>query len=342
MDKLNLNHILDPDWLKSRGIVDYAVTQESKALTFHHFEKWVDEKKQGALGYLADHRKEMREDIKSVFPEFQSAIVFLFSYEKQAKSLEKFYQSDLSNGSKIASYVLGFEGEDYHVTLLNILNEIKEKIQNESSLIQIKHSLDIQPVLERDLAYRAGLGWFGKNSMLINRKYGSYFLIGSLLLSEKVDAINLPIETDHCGNCQACVDACPTRAIDPKNRTLIADQCISTFSIELFKDAQAPEGMTANARGEIFGCDICQIVCPWNRKDEGSVMFLSQEMNEKQKLIYDFFLTRNLDEVAQDLESMTNRAFRKLFKETSLERTGRIGLLKNINAYRIFRKHNSK
>jgi epoxyqueuosine reductase len=151
--------------------------------------------------------------------------------------------------------------------------------------------------------------------MLISKKHGSFFLISSILINKKLNLNTRTIEIDHCGNCTKCIDACPTNAIID-NKVIDANKCISTFTIELFKDAEAPKGYPTN-RGEIFGCDICQDVCPWNTKplDKSELM----ESPEYLKIFEE-----------TNLEVISNREFKKIFKGTSLERTGRVGLLKNI------------
>ena len=188
------------------------------------------------------------------------------SYAKEKSFLDRFYKDDPeANGLKLASYSLGFEGMDYHHILRDSLQKISLEIKKIYPNCIFSHSLDIQPVLERDLAARAGLGWFGKNSMFISRQEGSFVMLGSLFLSTTLPLKEGRIETDHCGTCTRCIDLCPTKAIDPETRTLQSEKCISTFTIELFKeDKVAPLGMD-QANGEIFGCDICQDVCPWNK-----------------------------------------------------------------------------
>jgi len=294
--------------LQKNQIFDWAYTEESRPKTFDYYKKWVKDNHQGPLDYLADHRKDLREDIKNFFPDFKSALVFLFDYTPSAKANIE------SKNFKFASYTKGFEGFDYHYWIKEKLIEIAAKL----NLQNYSLSIDAQPVLERDLAFRAGLGWFGKNSMLISREGGSFFLISSILLSEKLNLETNNTETDHCGNCTRCIDACPTNAI-LDNRTILAKNCISTFTIELFKDAEAPKGYPTK-RGEIFGCDICQEVCPWNQKPLKRVESISEVDFEKK-----FKET--------DLESISNREFRRIFKGTSLERTGRVGLLKNLKKF---------
>lgn len=316
---------LDEGLLSKLGVVDWGYTEEGTPVSFDKFESWVEKGNHGPLGYLSDHRKDLRKSLESVNENFQSAVVFLFSYASEKAALEEFYKSSESNGYKVAGYSLAFGGGDYHYELRRRLVEIGEKIGGE-----FKVSLDIQPVLERDLAYRTGLGWFGKNSMLIHQKKGSFNMIGALLFDKKLGLGINEVQTDHCGQCTACIDACPTDAIDLEKRQIVASKCISTFTIELFKDAEPPKGYENTS--EIFGCDICQDVCPWNKrmKREGEVEEAASWPEGKAVDIVNFFLRPNLKELTQNLGELSNRGFQKLFKGTSFERTGRVGFLKNL------------
>ncbi|MGB0453104.1 MAG: epoxyqueuosine reductase [Bacteriovoracaceae bacterium] len=327
--------VFSPELLQNLGIVDWGGTHRERPESFDHFSNWVDKGLHNPLHYLGDHRKELRSNLKNVFPEYQTALVFLFSYAKTTKEFSDFYESDESNGLRMASYVLGFEGLDYHIVLLEKLERLKKELLKSYPQAKIIHSLDIQPILERDLAYSSGLGWFGKNSMLINQKHGSYFIIGSLLIDQKIDYPEKQIEIDHCGSCTKCIDFCPTDAIDPEARTLISEKCISTYTIEVFKpERMDPPSKMEESRGEIYGCDICQDVCPWNQKVFKSMEmeshFLSEKLSENTKLLFEFFLSRPKEEVIAELKSMSNKAFEKKFKQTPLARTRRVGVLKNL------------
>jgi epoxyqueuosine reductase len=206
------------------------------------------------------------------------------------------------------------------------LNEIGEKLKIDLPELEYKISLDVHPVLERDLAYRSGLGWFGKNSMLINQENGSYTLIGSLLLNQKLE---LPIKSpasDHCGTCTRCIDACPTNAIDGDMRVIESKKCISTFTIEQFKDGPAPSGFPVETK-EVFGCDICQEVCPWNNKP------LAKAIPEESASELVKFFNRDIQTIHDDISAMSNNAYKRFFKGTSFERSGKRGLLKNLKLY---------
>lgn len=322
---------LEAEFLQVLGVVDYAYTEESQALHFDKYQIWLNEKNHGPLTYLEGDRGDKRQDLSKFWPEFQSAMVFLFSYKNTKKILE----NEKSSNLKIASYTLGFDGLDYHHVLKEKLILIAETISKTNPGLKFQISLDVHPVLERDLALRSGLGWVGKNSMLIHRKEGSYFIIASLLLNQKFEMPKRSIETDHCGQCTKCIDACPTQAIDIKTRTIIAKDCISTFTIEQMKLDDIPSVKMDLSTKNIFGCDICQDVCPWNKKllsilSLGPVII---SLTSLQNTILDYFCRRSANEIKNDLTSVSDRQFRKRFIRTSFERSGKKGLLKNILFY---------
>lgn len=313
-------NLFSKDLLDSLGILDWGYTEESIPTSFEHFNDWTN-LHAGELTYLTDHRRELRSDIKKVYPEFKSALVFLFNYQEEKKYLLN------KNLHEVAGYALGFKGEDYHFEIARRLKVLFEELHLENS--EFKISLDIHPILERDLAFRAGLGWFGKNSMLISREHGSYFLIGSLLLNQKLDFQKKELSPDHCGKCRLCIDNCPTLAINPETRTIKADLCLSTFTIEMMKDITPPEGYQ-KSRGEVFGCDICQDVCPWNVK-----VIRSKNISEKlsdRSLQMIQWLQRDPQIIIQELEVMSKRGVKKLFEGTVFERPGKIGWIKNFKA----------
>lgn len=311
--------VLDNELLKSLGVLDWGYTEEAIPLTLSHYEAWTQSSLHGSLNYLADHRKHLRRDLRLVYPEFQSALVFLFSYQHAKKWMLE------NNQHSVAAYTLGFEGEDYHRALKSRLTQIAESIQ--ISDLKFFFSIDAQPVLERDLAYRAGLGWFGKNSMLINQKEGSYFIIGSILLNQKLPLEIAKLDIDHCGQCTACADACPTNAINVETRTLEAAKCISTYTIEIFKDTEPPAGFD-KSRGEIFGCDICQDVCPWNRKP---LLRTIAELNLKDSFSYlkEWIFVWPKEKFRNFISGETNRGLKKKFFGTPFDRPGKEGWLKN-------------
>lgn len=331
--------ILNSNNLKQYGITDFSSSIQSIPSTLDRYNKWVQDDKHLPLMYLEGHRQDLRQDLKTYFPEFEQSVTFLFSYAKTWRGLRSFYKNNkLSNGLKISSYVLGFGGVDYHHIVKKHLEEISLKLQEIDPELLVKLSLDIHPVLERDMAVRSGLGWFGKNSMFISKTHGSFTILGSILLSKKIlDQQESPIEVDHCGQCSRCIEACPTDAIDKNSRTLIASKCISTFTIEMFKDTQAPEGME-KAEGEIFGCDICQDVCPFNLRliRQNTIPELSLEELEQGEngTLFNYFLKRPIGEIISSIKNLSNRRYQKDFYFSSLSRTGRVGMLKNLFFYK--------
>lgn len=327
---MKISPLLNSELLENLEVVDWGYTEDPIPSSFAHYEKWVEEKKHGPLNYLSDYRKDLRGDLRKVYPEFQSALVFLFSYKKTKKWMLE------NNHHSVASYALGFEGEDYHYNLKNRLQLIAESLSLQNFFL----SIDMQPVLERDLAARAGLGWFGKNSMLINRKEGSYFIIGSLLLDRKLPIEKSKIDTDHCGQCTACGDACPTKAIDLETRTLIADKCISTYTIELFRETPPPAGFE-QSRGEIFGCDICQDVCPWNRKPLARTLS-ELKLKDSFSFLKEWFFIWTRENFLEYINQQTNRGLKKKFFGTVFERPGKEGWQKNLKAIISSRNGSSK
>lgn len=313
---------IDPKLLEESKVVDWGYTEELRPRSFDTYLKWVEDGCHGPLKYLEDERRLKRESLKEVYPECESALVFLFTYIDAKK-----YELEQNPKNKIASYTIGFEDQDYHFWIKEKLDILGQELSKKFEGLEYKFSLDVHPVLERDLAFRSGLGWFGKNSMLINKEHGSYTLIGSLLLNQKLDIQTSNLEVDHCGNCTRCIDACPTNAIDPVKRTVNANHCISTFTIEMFKDVPPPKGYPVESQ-EVFGCDICQEVCPWNNKP---LKKINADHFEESDLVA--FFNRELDPIIYDVEQMSNRQFKEFFKRTSFERVGKRGLLKNLKHY---------
>lgn len=341
------NYLFDSSLLKQLGIISIGYTEDPYSQSYTHYRDWLLRGENGPLTYLQGERFEIRKDLRSYFPPFQSALVFLFPYTQFKKDWEvKLGKEDFLGHPVIASYALAFDGEDYHNVLRRPLEKMAHQLLTSFNSLEgegsddliYSYSLDQHPVMERDLAYRANLGWFGKNSMLIHPEYGSYFMIASLLLSKK-----LPVEVvgrfnqkrtnvlDHCGHCRACIDICPTGAIN-SDRTVNAKKCISTFTIEMFKDISPPLGLKESDR-EIFGCDRCQDVCPWNKKvlkKTNSSLKSMETFPPLLQKIWDFFYSRGVVVTSQELEGWSNRFYRRFFQGSAFERVGRVGMLKNL------------
>ena len=247
------------------GFVLTGVTTPDPPPHLPVFENWLKQGRHASMGYLADDRSRARRaDPRLILPECKSILVLAFPYPDPKLVLSEVEgtaeAADApSLGGRVASYAWG---DDYHIL-------IPEKLKGLAAFIeqQVGHPVknrwytDTGPILERELAQRAGLGWIGKNSMLINPKLGSYFLLAELFLDLDLEP-DPTFETDHCGTCTRCIEACPTQCILP-DRTLDARSCISFLTIEL-KDG-IPSELRPMIGSWVFGCDICQMVCPWNR-----------------------------------------------------------------------------
>ncbi len=315
--------------LKKYLVTDWGYTNELSPISFERYEDWVNSGDAGDLKYLTDHRKDIRKSLSLLWPESKSALVFLFSYFSDKRSVENFLQNNKDwNGKKISGYVFGFEGEDYHHLLGQKLVGIGEDLKQVIPNLEYKIALDLHPNLDRDLAYRTGLGWYGKNSMFISKSHGSFTLIGSLILNQEIDLKLNAFETDHCGQCRRCIEACPTDAISD-HRTIIVNKCISTFTIESFKEKPPPVGHDENSPW-IFGCDICQDVCPWNKRLLKIEKVPVKELNEQQLKFINFFLLRPICDVYEAITKFSKKEYLRFFEKTPFERLGKNGMLKNL------------
>jgi epoxyqueuosine reductase len=235
------------------GFILAGVTSSDPPAHYPIFTEWLEKGHHATMDYLASERSRLRRaDPKQILPECKSILILALPY---ANSESKVQNSEF----RIASYALG---ADYHDVIPPRLKQLVEFIEE-----QVGHPVpnrcytDTGPILERELAQRAGLGWIGKNSMLINPRAGSTFLLAEILLGVELEP-DPPFPTDHCGSCTRCLDACPTQCILP-NRTLDSNRCISYLTIE--NKGGIPEDLRPHMQNWIFGCDICQQVCPWNR-----------------------------------------------------------------------------
>lgn len=284
------------------GFVLAGVTSSEPPQHYNIFENWLEQNKHGTMQYLAEERGRIRRaDPKKILPECKSILVLALPYSSFSTHHSSFH---------IASYALG---EDYHETIPARLKQIVEFIEEQvGHPIPNRYYTDTGPILERELAQRAGLGWIGKNSMLINPQAGSTFFLAEILLGIELEPDN-PFSTDHCGTCTRCLTACPTQCIQP-DRTVDARRCISYLTIEL-KD-EIPEGLRSQMENWIFGCDICQQVCPWNR------FSLPADPAFEPKI--------PLPVLISDL-TLSSGEFNQRFKKSPIKRTKRRGYLRNLS-----------
>ena len=213
-------------------------------------ENWLNQNRQGKMSYLENHF-DKRVDPTLLVPGAKSVISLMYNYHNPDPQADP-------EAPKIAQYAYG---KDYHHVLKAKLRCLMERIQEKVGDIQGRAFVDSAPVLERDWARRSGIGWMGKNTLLIHPKAGSYFFLAELIIDLEL-APDGPIK-DYCGTCRRCIDACPTDAIDEAGYVMDGSKCISYFTIEL-KEA-LPEEYKGQFENWMFGCDICQQVCPWNR-----------------------------------------------------------------------------
>ncbi|MEN9564528.1 MAG: hypothetical protein RIR73_2772 [Chloroflexota bacterium] len=254
------------------------------------------------MDYLASERsRSRRADPKLILPECKSILVLALPYTPAVNG----QRSDFN----IAAYALG---DDYHDIIPPKLQELVQFIEE-----QVGHSVpnryytDTGPILERELAQRAGLGWIGKNSMLIHPQAGSTFLLAEILLGIHIEP-DAPFTTDHCGTCTRCIEACPTQCILP-NRTINSNRCISYLTIENKKEI--PEEIREQVGNWVFGCDICQQACPWNRFSHPADPALEPSIP--------------LPVLTSDL-TLTSSKFNQRFKRSPIKRAKRRGYLRNL------------
>lgn len=216
------------------------------------------------------------------------------------------------NAPKISKYAYGI---DYHFVIKEKLHQLLEAIRKEIGDIQGRGFVDSAPVLERAWAVKSGLGWVGKNGNLINKQMGSYFFIATLITDLEL-AYDAPYTQDFCGTCNKCIEACPTEAILP-NKVIDGSKCISYFTIEL-KDEIINSTLKNKFDDWMFGCDVCQDVCPWNRfkKATREIKFTP--------------LPEILNFTTADWEELTEEAFKKIFKNSPIKRAKYKGIKRNL------------
>jgi epoxyqueuosine reductase len=270
--------------------------------TADHFDRWISSGFAGDMDYLP-RGSEKRRDTRLPFPGARSAIVVGLDYGGRSRS------------GPVARYA---RGDDYHELMWRMLDSLHEWIDGQLGFhASGKSYVDTGPILERDLARKAGIGWFGKNTMLINPRIGSFFFIGTLLIDLDLEP-DAPFEADRCGTCTRCLEACPTDALlEP--RMLDATRCISYLTIET--KGAIPRDLREGVGDRVYGCDICQDVCPWN------VSFASDTDNEA-------FAPRRLMEadargISREILAMDAESFRATFKGSPMKRARLRGLKRN-------------
>jgi epoxyqueuosine reductase len=298
------NHTRFIKELAKRTGFDYCGIAKARYLDqdARRLEQWLQKGMHGKMAYMENHF-DLRVDPSKLVPGARSVITLLKNYypgEQQEQEL------------KISKYAWG---KDYHSVIKQQLRLFMDEIQQNIGEVNGRGFVDSAPVLERTWAKESGLGWIGRNGNMITKEAGSFFFIATLITDLELNYDD-PFVKDYCGSCTRCIDACPTDAIQP-DRTVNGSQCISYFTIEL-KDEIIPDEMKGKFGNWMFGCDICQDVCPWNR---------FSKPHDEQGFSP---LPELLDLSAKQWEEISEESFKKIFKDSPLSRAKYKGIKRNI------------
>jgi epoxyqueuosine reductase len=291
-----------------------GIAPAAPADDFQHLQRWLARGFGGEMDYMSRHAQ-ARKHPESILSAVRSVVMVGLSYRGarvrvSAPRQEGHAPTPPRSPGRVARYA---QGADYHDVLRAKLKRLLAWVQGQSPGTRGRAVVDTAPLLERDFARRAGLGWIGKNTMLLNKKQGSYFFLGALLLDIDLPA-DLAHQASHCGTCTACLDACPTQAFAGPGQ-LDARRCISYLTIEL--RASIPDELRPRMGDWLFGCDVCQEVCPWNRKAPSGTEPRLQHRAELE----------GIDPA--ELLSLSEEQFHERFHGTALTRPRRGGLLRN-------------
>lgn len=272
-----------------------------------HLKQWLNSGYHGEMKWM-EREPEKRTAPQILFPEAKSVIAVALNYYTPHQ-----HDSD-SNKGKVSRYAWG---DDYHNVMQEKLRELLGWIKTEIPEAEGKVCCDIQPIMDKAWAVRAGLGWIGKHTNVITKEYGSWIFLGEILLNLELD-YETEIETDHCGNCTACLDACPTNAIIAPY-LVDSKRCLSYATIEL-RTPTLPDEIVKDLNGWLYGCDVCQDVCPWNRfqKTTEETRFEPRENN-----------------ISPDIESilsLSDEEYIQKFRGSAMKRTKLTGLQRNAQA----------
>jgi epoxyqueuosine reductase len=277
-----------------------------------NFKNWLNKGFHGEMKWL-EREPEKRSDPSLIFPEAKSVIVIALNYYTPHEHEES------HDTGKISRYAWG---DDYHDVVGEKLRELLNWIKLEVPEADGKICCDIQPIMDKAWAVKAGIGWLGKHSNVINREIGSWFFIGEIILNLELDYCD-EIESDHCGTCTLCIEACPTNAI-VEPYTVDSKACISYATIEL-RSPELPPEITKNQNGWLYGCDICQDVCPWNRFEKPS--------NEVRFQPREGLVSPKIDEIL----GLNDEQYALKFRKSAIKRTKLKGLKRNAEALKTIR-----
>ena len=297
----------------SLGFSLFGVARAQSAPRFENLVKWLEHGYSGEMNYIPKRLEAYRHP-NSVLDGCKSVLMLAMPYAANPFTTKRKNSPTTpaaKTSGRIGNYAAG--QVDYHDLIRQRLNQLTSMLESMYPGATTRGVVDTAPLLERDFAQMAGIGWIGKNSLLLNRSQGSYFFLAALLTSVEI-APDSPLDADHCGSCTACLDACPTSAfVEP--RVLDATKCISYLTIEF--RGLIPAELSDKMQDWIFGCDACQTICPWNRKAETIVPVELQPSDLATKTSLEHWLT------------MTDVNFRKQYRETPFWRTKLKGMQRN-------------
>jgi epoxyqueuosine reductase len=284
---------------------DFCGISKAEQLSEEAFqlENWLNKGMHGQMSYMENHF-DKRIDPRQLVPSAKSVISLLFNYYSDI------IQDD-PESPKLSMYAMG---EDYHSVIKRKLFLFLDQIRLQIGDVEGRVFVDSAPIMDKAWAKRSGLGWIGKNSNLINKQQGSFFFIAELILDLHLEADG-PIK-DYCGSCTRCIDACPTEAI-VEPHVVNGSKCISYFTIELKE--QIPSSWTGKFDDWMFGCDVCQTVCPWNR-------FSKQHQEPAFEPDSELIGMKKVD-----WQELTEETFNRVFGKSAVKRTGFLGLKRNID-----------
>jgi epoxyqueuosine reductase len=305
---MNNSAIKNAQWIKEQALaLGFLSCGISKAGFLEdeapRLEQWLSNKQHGKMGYMENHF-DKRLNPTLLVPGAKSVISLTLNYYSPEKQIDP-------KAPKIAQYAYG---TDYHIVIKEKLKRLLELINDQIGAVDGRVFVDSAPVMDKAWAAKSGLGWIGKNSNLISKQAGSFFFIAELILDLELETDH--VATDHCGSCTACIDACPTEAITNPYQ-VDGSKCISYFTIEL-KDA-LPNEFKGKMDDWMFGCDVCQDVCPWNKFSKPNEEPLFNPHPELLKM------------TSNDWKELTLETFKEVFKDSAVKRTKFEGLSRNIN-----------
>ena len=302
---MNKQHIskLIKDEAKRLGFLSCGISKaDFLAEEAPRLEKWLQKNMNGEMSYMENHF-DKRLDPRLLVEGSKSVISLLLNYYPD--------KEQVSDSYKISKYAYG---QDYHHVIKLKLRQLQEFISEEIGEVNGRAFVDSAPVMDKAWAAKSGLGWIGKNSNLLTQQVGSFYFIAELIVDLELE-YDTPV-TDHCGTCTACLDACPTQAIT-EPYVVDGSKCISYFTIEL-KDS-IPTEFSGKFEDWMFGCDICQDVCPWNKFSKSH----SEPLFDPQPEL--------LSMTKKDWEEITEEVFKKVFQKSAVKRTKFTGLTRNID-----------